>query len=106
MEKYETPQKQFWTGNFGDEYINRNKAEELLASNSAMFSRIFSRTANINYIIEFGSNIGLYLVPINKLLPKVEISAVEINKKAVEQLRLISNIKVYNMSILNFRCDY
>lgn len=106
MEKYETSQEQFWAGNFGDEYINRNMGGKLLASNSALFAKILSNTTNIKSVIEFGANIGLNLIAIKKLLPEVEISAIEINKKAVEELHLIPGAKVYNGSILNFACDY
>lgn len=44
---------------------------------------------------------------IKRLLPKIEASAIEINVKAVEILKQrISNIKVYNQSILDFNIDY
>lgn len=33
MRKYDTPQEEFWAGDFGKDYISRNEGEELLASN-------------------------------------------------------------------------
>ena len=37
--KYKTEQEEFWAGNFGDEYIQRNQGDKLLASNLALFSK-------------------------------------------------------------------
>jgi len=34
---YKTPQEEFWAGNFGDKYIERNIGEEYLASNLSFF---------------------------------------------------------------------
>ena len=107
MENFKTKQENFWAGKFGDEYITRNMSTELLASNMAFFSRLLSRVTQINSILELGANIGLNLRVLKTLLPKVESSAVEINKKALEILT--SNInkgKVYNQSILDFKVDY
>lgn len=35
-----TEQEQFWTGEFGDEYTERNKGGLALASNTALFAKI------------------------------------------------------------------
>ena len=43
------------------------------------------------------------LSAIKSLLPEVEMSAIEINKKAAEILRGMNGVKVYNESILNFK---
>ncbi len=106
MSKYKTEQEEFWAGEFGDEYISRNNATTLLAANNGLFSKIINRTVDVKSVIEFGSNMGLNLLAIRNLLPNVEISAVEINAKAVEELRKIGTIKIYNDSILNFTPDY
>ena len=34
-----TEQEIFWAGDFGSDYINRNKGDEAVASNIALFSR-------------------------------------------------------------------
>src|SRR3989304_1572831 len=106
MNTFETGQEEFWAGEFGDEYISRNNATTLLAANNGLFSKIINRTVDVKSVIEFGSNMGLNLLAIRNLLPNVEISAVEINAKAVEELRKIGTIKIYNDSILNFTPDY
>lgn len=41
---HKTEQEEFWSGEFGDEYIKRNEGKELLASNIALFSEILKRT--------------------------------------------------------------
>ncbi len=84
---YKTPQEEFWAGDFGDEYIGRNTLEDMAPARLALFSKIFDRTKNVNSVMEFGANIGVNLHAIHQLLPKAEIKAVEINKKATETLK-------------------
>lgn len=102
---YKTEQENFWSGEFGDEYIGRNQGEASIASNTALFSKILKSTNSISSIIEFGANIGLNLKAIKRLLPKVELSAIEINENAIVKLKEMEGIKVYHSSILDFRPD-
>ncbi len=102
---YKTEQENFWAGAFGDDYIKRNDNDELLASNYNLFSEIFSRTIDINSIIEFGANIGMNILPINKLVPKAKTSAVEINEKAFLSLKSICTGFAFLSSILDFDVD-
>jgi pseudaminic acid biosynthesis-associated methylase len=105
--KFQTPQEEFWSGSFGDEYIDRNQSTQIVAANIALFSKVLSRTSNIQSVIEFGSNIGLNLIAIKQLLPEAELSAIEINDKAVSILKKRDHIKkIYHQSILDFDCDY
>ena len=39
MTDYSTEQEEFWAGEFGTEYIQRNQSKVLLASNINFFSR-------------------------------------------------------------------
>ena len=39
--KYRTEQEEFWAGEFGTEYIQRNQGSKLLASNLDFFSKAF-----------------------------------------------------------------
>jgi spore coat polysaccharide biosynthesis protein SpsF len=102
MEKFATEQEVFWSGDFGDQYINRNQPQDLIPGNLAVFSKIISRTHNINSVIEFGANIGSNLRAIRQLLPQASLSAVEINQKACKVLKQQEYIKVYEQSILDF----
>jgi len=104
--KFKTPQEEFWAGSFGNEYIDRNKSVKLIPSRMAMFSKILSRTSAIKTVIEFGSNIGHNLIALRQLLPNSELSAIELNEKAVAIIKKWGQAKVYHQSILNFECDY
>ena len=81
-----TEQEEFWQGNFGDEYVDRNQSDLLLASNTSFFSKVFNRTGKIDSIMEFGCNIGMNLKAIRALLPESNLSGIEINKRAVDDL--------------------
>ena len=102
MEKYKTEQEAFWAGEFGNEYIARNKDSWLLASNLALFSKILKRTRDVTSVIEFGANIGMNIHALKSLLPDTSLHAIEINAKAVQELKNIENLSVYHESILDF----
>jgi len=99
---YKTAQEKFWIGEFGDDYVDRNSNSKILTSDINLFTKIISRTSNIHSVIEFGSNIGLNLIALSHLIPNLNLSAIEINEKAVAQLKKnLDNVTVYNDSILN-----
>lgn len=103
---YQTEQEKFWSGKFGNEYIDRNRQPKLFSGYLDVWSKIINRTANIRSVIEFGSNIGFNLRAIHSYLPSAEIACVEINKNAVEHLRKLDFLKtIYNDSILNIEID-
>ena len=58
---FKTEQEAFWAGDFGNEYIQRNQGEALLASNLSYFSQALRNTKNVKTAIEFGANIGMNL---------------------------------------------
>ena len=97
-----TPQEQFWAGQFGDDYVDRNSSNELLVSNTALFADILKRVDLISSVIEFGANIGMNLHAMKRLLPEAQFDAVEINAKAAEQLRQTEFVNVIEESILHF----
>lgn len=104
MKEYRTEQEKFWSSQeWGCEYIQRNN-DNLVSNNIKLFSDIFHRcSSNISTIIEFGSNIGLNLKAINTLLPNsTDISAIEINNDAVNELKKLDFLKrIYHDSILD-----
>lgn len=107
INRNETEQEKFWKGEFGNEYIERNKSQLILANKTALYSKIISRMdEKVSSCIEFGSNVGLNLLAINRLLPECELSAIEINKNATEELKKNEGLKVYHQSILDFETDY
>ncbi len=102
ISKFETKQEEFWAGISGDEYIERNCDSTTIAANMALFSEVLRRTKEVNSVLELGSNIGLNLHAIHNLLPHIDISAVEINEKAVARLRKEDWIDIHHESILTF----
>lgn len=106
MQKYITEQENFWAGEFGKDYIERNKSTDLISANTYLFSQIISKTRKVKSIIEFGCNIGLNLIAIKSLFPDVELSGIEINADAIRELSKTPEIKVYHQSILDFKPDY
>lgn len=92
-----TSQELFWSGEFGDNYTDRNRGGVI--SNIALFSNILRRIENVDKICEFGSNIGLNLVALHSLLPQVELTGIEINQKAARELAKLDYVKVCNSSI-------
>ncbi len=104
--KHKTEQEQFWAGKFGDDYILRNKGDKILSSNVSLFKDILNNTKGVKSAIEFGANIGLNLKAIKQLRDDIELSAIEINEKAVSELSKLNNIKTYSQSILEYSPDY
>jgi len=104
--KFKTEQEEFWASQqWGKEYAERN-GTELIKNNIYFFSSIFKNCSNISSIIEFGSNIGMNLHAINELMPNIDISAIEINPQAVEELKQLDFINnVYHESILDFNIN-
>lgn len=104
--EFKTDQEAFWAGQFGDDYIGRNQGEPLIGSNLALFSAALAKTSGVKSLLEFGTNIGLNLRAIRQLLPHVELDAIEINARAVEQLKAWGGVKtIHHDSILNFKAD-
>jgi spore coat polysaccharide biosynthesis protein SpsF len=97
-----TEQDDFWAGEFGDEYVERNSGADILAADIALFSRILRKAGRIDSVIEFGANIGLNLRAIRQLCPTARLSGVEINEKAVRQLRTLNGVTAFHQSILEF----
>jgi len=100
---YTTEQEEFWAGSFGNDYIQRNKSDEYLASNLNFFSKIFRNIERPQSIIEFGANIGMNLKAIRLLFPGINMFGIEINTVAAEELsKLIGKENVFNGSIFDF----
>ena len=100
---FDTEQEAFWAGEFGDDYTQRNVGAQWVASNLALFAKVLARTENVRSVLELGANLGLNLRALRQLLPKADLSAVEINAKAVAELRRLGGIAVHHMSLLDFQ---
>ena len=99
---YTTEQERFWAGDFGTEYIERNRSECLQGSCTAFWSRVLSRTRGVSSALELGANIGLNLRALRTLLPWSELAGVEINPSAAAELRGWGEAEVFEQSLLDF----
>jgi spore coat polysaccharide biosynthesis protein SpsF len=48
---FKTEQEAFWAGDFGDQYIERNKSERLLAANLNFFVKALHAVGQVNSVI-------------------------------------------------------
>ncbi len=103
ISNFGTPQEEFWAGEFGDAYTDRNTGRGWIASNLALFARILTSTRGIQSVIELGANRGLNLLALRQLLPAARLSAVEINAKAVDELRRFDWLHVTHGSLQDFK---
>lgn len=102
MDQFETEQEKFWAGEFGDEYVFRNRSQQLLASNMAFFTEILSSTNDIKSLVEFGANIGMNIQALQKLLPNREFAGIEINESAIQELEKLDGVEAIHDSIISF----
>lgn len=103
---YRTEQENFWAGEFGDNYINRNNSSRLLASNLAFFSKALKSAGYVDSLIEFGSNIGMNLRALKLLFPEQHQFAIELNHNAANELKsFLGNEAVFEGSIFDYRVD-
>jgi spore coat polysaccharide biosynthesis protein SpsF len=86
-------QLKFWTGKFGNQYWRRNKITPEKIENGVKAYRQIFDNIKPKSILEVGSNIGIQLNILRKLLdPSVKLYAVEPNKTAFA--KLIKNPKL------------
>lgn len=98
-----TEQEEFWKGDFGDNYIKRNKSEMLLASNMVFFSKALRMADTPKSVLEFGANIGMNLKALKTLYPNLQQKGIEINEKAAQELvNLIGSDNVANCSLTDY----
>ena len=88
-----------WAGEFGDQYHERNLGAP---SSLALFADILGSTDNINSVIEFGAGGGRNLNAIGRLLPKAELTGVEMNLNAVESMQQLPDIHTVHGSIFDW----
>ncbi len=96
-------QERFWTGDFGTDYTERNNTDALFNAKVEFFKNILIRVSGIDSVIEFGANRGLNLRALRHNDFMLDLSAVEINPVACEELHKIDHITVYEGSMLDFK---
>ena len=98
---YVTEQEDFWAGDFGLNYINRNKSDFILHSKVVMWARMLKAVNDINSIREYGCNIGLNLIALRRLQQSLKLSGYEINAEAARQAAEANVAEIKLGSILN-----
>lgn len=100
MTEHSTEQEKFWAGDFGNDYIDRNRIGPLLTARTALWARMLRGCHGVSRVMELGCNIGLNLESLKSIRPDLALSAIEINAKAVEQASRIEGVSVRQGSII------
>ena len=100
MSEFKTEQERFWAGEFGLDYIDRNKSEQLLRSNLFFWRRILQSMPRPASIAEFGCNIGMNLRALNTIDSGFELTGFEINEVAAAQARELGIATIDDTSII------
>ncbi len=100
---HSTEQEAFWHGEFGNAYTDRIKGPDWVGANEVFFGKILGDARALRSVLELGSNIGLNLRALRRLLPAAKLSAVEINEKAAAELKAaLPDVDLHRSSILEF----
>ena len=106
----EEKQLKAWTGDFGNDYIQRNElAEWEIPLVAKAFQQIF-KNVEIGSVLEVGSNVGKNLAAIKSIMDEdIKIYAVEPNKtahdKLVENAGVTGITKSWNCDAFNLPLD-
>ena len=97
-----TPQEELWAGSFGTDYIQRNRGDQLVESNRALFAKVLAAAGEVGSALELGCNIGNNLKALRSLLPEAELHGVEINANAAAEVSEWGGATVEVGSILDY----
>jgi spore coat polysaccharide biosynthesis protein SpsF len=97
-----TEQEAFWQGEFGNQYVERNVGQPLVAANLALFAQALTRVGQIDSLVELGTNAGNNLQALNQLLPRCELFGVEINASACAAARALGIARIWQGSLFDF----
>ena len=98
---YATEQERFWAGDFGNDYIDRNCSEDMVAANARLFAAILKSVPEVGSIAELGCNIGLNLQALHRLKPQLELRGYEINAHAAAQASAAKVAEIVCTTILD-----
>ena len=101
---FNNEQEAFWAGEFGTDYIERNRlSPQVFAATANMWSTILGRMRSVPAsVLELGTNIGNNLHVLNMLLPQAQLAGVEINPVAAAEVERWGRAAVFHTSILDF----
>lgn len=102
-ETQRTSQEDLWAGEFGADYIERNRGTSLVASNTELFRKVLAATSGVGSVLELGCNIGNNLMALRGLLPDADLHGVEINTQAAAEVERWGGATVEVTSILEYQ---
>ncbi|WP_085723368.1 pseudaminic acid biosynthesis-associated methylase [Pseudomonas sp. R37(2017)] len=97
-----TEQETFWQGEFGNQYVDRNVGQPLVAANLALFAKALTRVGHIDSLVELGTNAGNNLQALRQLLPRCELFGVEINASACAAAQALGIAHIWHGSLFDF----
>ena len=97
---YKTEQENFWSGEFGAAYIERNKGERLINANIVKFSQVLRSAPGVSSVVELGCNISLNLQALNRINKDFQLCGYEINEIAVGKARELGIADIVQGSII------
>jgi spore coat polysaccharide biosynthesis protein SpsF len=97
-----TEQEKFWQGDFGNQYVERNVGQPLVAANLALFAKALTRAGRIESLLELGTNAGNNLQALHQLLPQCQLFGVEINASACAEARTLGIGQIWHGSLFDF----
>lgn len=101
--EYTTEEEQFWAGEFGEAYQERNEGDHWIAANLAFFGRALKSAGRVESLTELGPNIGLNLTALQRLLPAASLRGVEISDSAIDKLKEnVPGVDAVRSSILDW----
>lgn len=99
----------FWAGEFGDEYTDRNSGDDMMKSNIMLFKRIVKSPWLVRSVMELGCNKGLNLIALDFLDPTLSIAGVDCNKKSLQEAEAFfsgkDNARFYHGDIATFKIN-
>ena len=96
-------QVRFWQDDFGNQYVDRNVGQPLVAANLALFAKALTRAGRIDSLVELvGTNAGNNLQALRQQLPRCELFGVEINACACAQAQPLDIAQIWHGSLFDF----
>lgn len=98
--RIKSEQEQFWEGEFGSAYTVRNAIQP--EQRTKFFSQILKLAPEIQSVCELGANKGHNLLALQSLNPQLQLTGLELNPTALEELKSHSGLAGVQGSIQAF----
>lgn len=100
MNDFKTEQEQFWAGEFGNQYIERNSSDALHRSNIFFWRRVLQSIPKPTSIAELGCNIGMNLRALKEVDDSFALTGFEINALACAKAREFGVGQIENLTVI------